>query len=273
MIMKNGSVYDTEEEVAARAVQRVIGGTWALADTGSEPGQVDVLFELDDGRRVALEVTSEGAADLREARNAMEKRTARGEFAGPSLSHQWHVSLPTTTSVSSLQPALEEALRAFEAEGLEVIDAGSASRGDPAGRRLARLHVHSAIRWDPSPPSGRPKILLGSSWSVIGTPTSLPEALERVLARTDNQDKLAATDAEERHLYLLLNDHAAASGLRGIWPLPKCPHDPRSVIDRLWIFAPWASSAFLHRVEPGTDHWEHFVMATGEAAPAPAFVG
>jgi tRNA threonylcarbamoyladenosine modification (KEOPS) complex Pcc1 subunit len=132
-------VFDTEEEVAARAVQRALGGTWELNDTGSAHGQFDVRFEFDDGRRVALEVTSEGASDLRAARNAMNKRTDHGEFAGASLSHQWHVSLPTTTAVSSLQPQLEEALRAFETEGLEVVDAGRAYTGDPASRRLARL--------------------------------------------------------------------------------------------------------------------------------------
>jgi len=252
-----------DEEAAALAVQRVVGGTWQLNDTGREPRLVDLLHDLDDRRRVAVEVTSEGSSDLRAARSAMTERAERGEFTGASLSHQWLVSLPTTTLVSSLQPGLEEALQVAEAEGLEVVSAIRQPRDRP-GRMLARLGVASAVRWDPSPPSGRPKILLGSSFDVIGTTMSRPEALERVLARTDNQDKLAAADADERHLYLNLNDHAAASGLRGIWPLPTCPHDPRGVIDRIWIFAPWASSEVLHRVMPGTDRWEHFAMETGE---------
>jgi hypothetical protein len=72
---------------------------------------------------------------------------------------------------------------------------------------------------------------------VIGKDTSLPGALSRVLARTDNQAKLSAAEADERHLFIQMNDHAAASGLRGIWALPRCPTDPRGVIDSLWIFA------------------------------------
>jgi hypothetical protein len=60
---------------------------------------------------------------------------------------------------------------------------------------------------------------------------------------------------------------AAASGLRGVWPLPRCPKDPEDVIDAIWLVAPWASSAYLHRVVPGTDAWEHFLMATGEPVP------
>lgn len=98
---------------------------------------------------------------------------------------------------------------------------------------------------------------------MIGKLESLPDALARVLARTDNQDKLAAVDADARHLYLLLRDHAAASGLMGIWPLRECPPDPRGVLDALWVFAP-SASGFLHRVVPGTNDWEHYVMATGE---------
>ena len=53
-----------DEEAAALAVQRVVGGTWQLNDTGREPRLVDLLHDLDDRRRVAVEVTSEGSSDL-----------------------------------------------------------------------------------------------------------------------------------------------------------------------------------------------------------------
>ena len=86
----------------------------------------------------------------------------------------------------------------------------------------------------------------------------------------DNQTKLAAADVDARHLYVLIDDHAAGAALRGMWPpLPQCPPDPWGVIDMLWVFATWAST-FLHRVVPGTDQWEHFVMATGEPVPESA---
>ena len=66
--------------------------------------------------------------------------------------------------------------------------------GDPTARRLARLGVESALLWNDAPPSGESRIILGSSFSVIGKHTSLPEALKRVLARTDNQDETASGD-------------------------------------------------------------------------------
>lgn len=265
-----------EEEAAARAVQRVIGGTWELEDTGAEPGKFDVLHTLASGDRIALEVTSEGTYDQRKTHRAIQRRTDDGDFAGASLSCQWHVHVPTTLRISTLRARdLEEALRGIEAQGLVSVSAVGAhtSYGDRASRSLARLGVESAVLWNPSPPSGVPKILLSQSFSVIGEHTSLPDALRRVLARTDNQDKLAAAEADARHLYVFMHDRAAANGLRGIWPLPACPPDPRGVVDMIWVFAPWASSAYLHRVVPGSDQWKRFVTATGEPAPESALSG
>jgi hypothetical protein len=262
-----------DEVAAAEAVKRVLGGTWQPNDDGSEPSQVDVLLDLEDGRRVALEVTSEGDYDVHKARSAINKRANRGEFAGKSLSCMWYVSVSVDRRISDLSlPELEDALREFEVEGLQIVSSRGAHPlfGDPPARNLARLGADSALLWNEAPPSGEPRIILGPSFSVIGTHTSLPEALKRVLARTDNQDKLRAVDADERHLFIHVNDHAAASGLRGVWALPQCPPDPRGVIDSVWIFAPWASSMYLHRVVPGTDLWTHFVMATGEPAPESA---
>lgn len=274
--MRNSRRTHDEEEAAAQAVQRVIGGAWVVTDTGARPRQVDVIIDLEDGRRVALEVTSKGDYAVREASHAIRKRDDRGELAGESLTCQWHVSVSTQMRISTLPlPQLEATLRDFEAEGLESVSSRGvrphySDPGDPAARSLARLGVESAVRWNESPLPGEPRILLGSSFSVIGEHTSLPGALKRVLERTDNQDKLAAAEADERHLYVLMDDRAAAGGLRGIWPLPQCPPDPRGVIDMIWVFAPWASSAYLHRVVPGTDRWEHFVMATGHPVPVSA---
>jgi hypothetical protein len=262
-----------QEKAAAQAVQRVLGGTSELNDTGAEPRQFDVLHELDDGLRVAVEVTSSGVYDNRKAKSAIRKRARNGDLAGESLAYLWHVTVSKEKQISTLRLSeLDQTLRDFEAQGLESVSSRGAHPhyGDLASRALAQLGVESAVLWNRSPPSGEPKILLGTSWSVIGGPESLPDALGRVLACTDNQDKLAAADADERHLYVRMEDQAAASGLRGLWPLPHCPPDPRGVIDVIWVFAPWASSALLHRVVPGTDRWQHFVMSTGDPVPESA---
>jgi hypothetical protein len=197
-----------QEEAAAQAVRRVVGGTWELNDTGAEPNQVDVLFELENGQRLALEVTSEGPYDVPKARSAMKARTDAGDFAGASLSYQWLVHIDTKTRVSTLEEAaIEAALLDFERQGLEAVSSrGASPYGDPAAFTLARLRVESVVLWDPNPPNDVPKIVLASSFSVIGGNASLPEALQRVLARTDNQDKLAAAEADQRHLYIRIDD-------------------------------------------------------------------
>jgi hypothetical protein len=51
--------------------------------------------------------------------------------------------------------------------------------------------------------------------------------------------------------------------------MPQRPADPCDVIDMIWTSALSASTGLLHRVTPGTDDWEHFVMATGEPAAEP----
>lgn len=259
-----------EEHAAAQAVRRILGGTWDPHDTGVRDSMFDVLLTLDDGRRIALEVTSEGNYDPRKSRHAIDKRTARGDFDGASLDYMWHVDLPTTARIAKLAAAeLEATLRDFERQGLEYVHTRGNDPwfGDPSARALLKLGVDAAIRWNVDPPAGEPKILVSVSWSVVAGPEALPSALARVLARGDNQQKLAAADVDERHLYVLLNDWGAAAALRPIWTIPACPPDPDSVLDAIWVYAPSESSAYVHRVTPGDDEWRHYVMATGEQVP------
>lgn len=257
-----------EEYSAAQGLKRVLGGTWDPHDTGVRDAMFDVLHTLDDGRRIALEVTSEGNYDSRKSRSAIEKRTAQGDLDGASLRYMWHVDVPTTASIAKLATVeLEATLRDFEQQGLEYVHTRGAHPwyGDPSSRALLSLGVDAAIRWNVDPPAGEPKIIVSVSWSVVGGPEALPAALARVLAREDNAKKLAAAGVDERHLYVRLDDWGAAAALRPYWPIPACPPDSHGVVDVVWVYAPTASStAFLHRVVPGAAEWQHFVMATGE---------
>lgn len=260
-----------EEHAAAQAIQRVLGGTWEPHDTGAEDSMFDVLLTLDDGLRVALEVTSEGEYDFRQSRDAIDKRAAKGHLDGASLRYMWTVSVATTTKIKALAIAeLEATLRDFETQGLDHVFTRGANPwvGDPNARALLSLGVETAIRWNTDPPNDEPKIIVSAGKSVVAGPEALPKALARVLDRGDNQQKLAAADVDERHLYVLLHDWGAAAALRPYWTIPACPLDPHGVVDVVWVYAPTASStAFLHRVMPGAHEWEHYVMATGEQVP------
>ena len=179
----------------------------------------DVLHTLDDGRRLALEVTSEGEYDFRQSRRAIDKRAARGDFDGASLNCMWSVSVATTTRITKLATVeLEATLRDFEAQGLRYVHTRGTHPwfGDPAARALLSLGVDAAIRWNENPPAGEPKILVSVGKSVVAGPEALPNALTRLLKRGDNQKKLAVAGVDERHLYVLLDDWGAAAALRPV---------------------------------------------------------
>ena len=260
-----------EEYAAAQAVQRVLGGTWDPHDVGGKPGLFDVLHVLDDKRRIALEVTSEGNYDSRKSRNAIDKRTANGDFDGATLRCMWNVTVRTTATIAELDAVeLEATLRDFEAQDLAYVHTRGAHPwfGDLAARALLRLGVDHAVRMTTTPPSDEPKITFTVAWDVVAGPEALPSALARVFARGDNQRKLdVAADVDERHLYVLLNDRGASAALYPVWTIPACPPDPEAVVDTLWVYAPLTSSAFLHRVTPGAAEWQHYVLATGESVP------
>ncbi len=88
--------------------------------------------------------------------------------------------------------------------------------GDPDAGNLALLSIEAALLWNPTPPSGEPRILISQSYTVVGKHASLPEALRDVLSRNDNQGKLAAVEADARHLFVHVHDKAAADGLRDL---------------------------------------------------------
>ena len=81
------------------------------------------MFALEDGRIVALEVTSRaGAADLRDAKTLVRKRADAGAFAGDSLAHLWRVTPPAGTRISKLdKPDIEATLRDCETLGLTAV--------------------------------------------------------------------------------------------------------------------------------------------------------
>jgi len=260
-----------EELAAAQAVQRVLGGTWRQHDTGMHDGMFDVLHTLADKRRVALEVTSEGTYDTRKSRDAISKRTAKGDFDGPTLSCMWNVTVYTNATIAKLDAVeLEATLRDFEAQDIPFVHTRGAHPwyGDPAARALLRLGVDSTILMTTDPPSDEPKIVFTVAFDVVAGPEALPNALSRVLERGDNQRKLdVADDVDERHLYVRLHDRGASAALYPVWTIPPCPSDPDGVVDTVWVYAPLTSPAYLHRVTPGTADWQHYVVATGELVP------
>jgi hypothetical protein len=262
---------NSEEEAAAGIVVRALGGRYEITDDGSESGQHDVRLTTGDGRVIALEVTSYGGDSWKRTSARIQKEKDGGALAGESLRSQWWIVLPTGTGIRDLQPRLEELLARLEAEGAD--SATSDYDGDDPvlseiAAGLAGLRVNSVNVWIAAAPDDQPRLLISQSERRIGTAGSLPGAIAAVFEKRDNQEKLARAEADERHLYVFMDDGGAGAVLEGMWPLPAAPSDPEGVIDALWVYSPSVSS-YVFVTEAGTSDWRRLVASTGEdATPA-----
>jgi hypothetical protein len=71
---------NSAEEAAAKHVTAILGGEYAIHDTGDEPGQYDVDITTPDGVSIAMEVTSFGGGDWRQTSDRVRRQLAAGAF-------------------------------------------------------------------------------------------------------------------------------------------------------------------------------------------------
>jgi hypothetical protein len=255
------------ETAAAQHVVAVVGGEYDIHDTGSEAGQYDVDIKSGEGVSIALEATSFGGDDWKQTGARVRKQLASGAFAGDGLERQWLVVFPSGIGVRELEAPVTEVLLRLEREGKD--GATNSYGGDDATLRevaeaLRAIRVNSVFVFDHEPPANEPRIFPAQSERSVGGAGALPAALTALFQKRDNQEKLARSKADERHLYVFMEDGGASAVLEGMWPLPASPEDPAGVIDTLWVYCPSASSYLLFRNRPGTDEWERFNTVTGE---------
>jgi hypothetical protein len=202
----------------------VLGGEFEIHDTGTEPGQYDVEIKTRLGVAVALEVTSFGGDDWKRTAARVRKQVERGNFTGKGLHHQWWVIFPPGIGLREIEEPLTEVLLRLEHEGKGW--ATKRYQGDDTtltevAEILSGLPVNSVSVFDPDPSPHEPRILLSQSDSSIGSAGALPAALAAVFQKGDNQQKLAGAQADERHLYVFMEDNGASAVLEGAWPLPE----------------------------------------------------
>lgn len=261
------SARDNEAEVAAaRHVTTVIGGSYEINDTGSEPGQYDAKLTTTGGRVVAMEVTSFGGDRWKQTRARIAKERGKGRHAGADLANRWLVVVVSGGDIRELE-GIDELLGRLEAAGVTSFSRrydGEDSELGEIAEALGKLDVNSANVWGTAPEADddEPRVLVVQSERVIGTMGSLAAAVTAVFSKSDNQTKLKNAKADERHLYVFMEDGGASAVLQGAWPFDECPPDPQGVIDTLWIYSP-SMSAYIFRVQPGTAEWQRFVAATG----------
>lgn len=223
-----------------------------------------------DERVIALEVTSFGGDDWQRTDARIKAAASKGTADLP-LNTVWSVVVHSGAGIRDLQPRLTEVLNRLEEEG--KLNAGAGYDGEDrllrdASSLLADLGVSSAAVLNRAPNANEPKIVFSQVKRWVGTAETLPLALEAVFEKRDNQAKLAAAVADERHLFVWMEDEAAAARFQTAAPLRQCPRDPVGVVDVLWVSSLFMPG-YVCRVTPGMADWNRFLAATGEQAPPP----
>lgn len=241
------------EAIAKQIVERVMGIQLAHADTH---GGVDYL-SLDC--TVALEVTAVTDGEKKGARDALSRSAAKGSRT--TLQGCWLVFAADNqpgmkTFVQRVQPAIAE----LEFAGQTYFDDQPASAHVDDNGELSNIYrplldagVERAI-YKPHPK--RPEdpdhvhrlwVSTGSGGSVSGSDESFDRLMEELNQKTDNPTKLRASAAEQRHLFVWLNDDTWYNIARPLsreappswadegWGLPTTDPQLDPAITHLWV--------------------------------------
>jgi hypothetical protein len=240
------------EAAAKQIVERVLGIQLEHADTH---GGVDYMST--DGI-VALEVTAVTDGEKQGARAALSRSEAKG--SPTRLQGCWLVfASDTQTRMKTFVQRVQPAIAALEFAGETVFDDQHAAvhvieRGDfshiyrPLLEAGVERATHVPHRNRPEDPDHVHRILpsTGSGGSVSGSDESLDRLMNVLNEKSDNPAKLRASGAEQRHLFVWLNDDTSYNIARPLsreapswadegWGLPTIepPLDP--AITQLWV--------------------------------------
>lgn len=241
------------EAIAKQIVERVMGIQLEHADTH---GGVDYIST--DGT-AALEVTAVTDGEKQGARDALSRSAAKGSPT-TRLQGCWIVFAADTQSrmktfVQRVQPAIAELELAggtyFDDQpaAAHVIERGELSH---IYRPLLDSGVERAVyaphrnRQDDPDHVHRLWVSTGSGGSVSGSDESLDRLMEELNKKTDNPTKLRASAAQQRHLFVWLNDDTWYNIARPLsreapswadegWGLPTTEPQLDPVITHLWV--------------------------------------
>jgi hypothetical protein len=236
---------DPTEIEAADLVLGVLRGHRVSLDTKHGPdGMPDFLLTLDDGRRVALEVTRYADRGLL----SMSKAAHGKCWPAPALANDWQVGLDIprdgeVTNVKGLAKAVIPLLDALERLGVtnaiyptewpvSLRTSGAAGKIARITRQLAQLHVFVVRDWRSR--QGDASELVFTIHGGVSPDITEVNQLALTEARA-NRAKLAAADADERHLFVWVDgSRAAAEFAMFMGELPSEGMSLPSGVDAVW---------------------------------------
>lgn len=198
------------ERDAARVVARLTGARTILQDDGSHDRMPDIRVEYSDGRLAYVEVWTDvdpGYAAVY-SRLMRPKNELPLKLAEPASSRIWWVIVSGSTNVDRLEAEVGVILTRLERKGVTFERVGELASYDVpeveqllshgvvrVSSRLAPADEQGTVLLLPHGISGRPSI----TWEPVLKWIAQATASERL---KDVRRKLAATGAEERHLFL-----------------------------------------------------------------------
>lgn len=241
-----------EERFAGEVLRQVLRARVTEWDTNAQPGMVDALFELPDGRLGALEVTTLGDEAELKAENLGRKLHGM-IIAGARLCWVLMANakvIPSKADLEVARASLTSLILRCEAEGVS----------DPRSLRFAENQEHPGYAWwwrvgqptlfgiDCSRP-GAVDVLpdIGSGGAVPSTMNGFVEwadaALEAPLLRS-KLEKLERSGRPERHLFVRLHDSADVPfaieyALSFTTMVPEDGLTPPSPLEGFWICPRW----------------------------------
>jgi hypothetical protein len=231
-----------EEWEAKWVVSEVLSGVPTRRDPPGHDYDIKV-----GSRSIALEVTKSAPAE-RNALNAAIHRLHQREQ--DLTSRRWQVAIPDARPGfrgPSLQAIFDNApalLHALESYGVEAFGAGHENEHPPFdAQEPIRKLLELGLLWGQSVPlflpTDRPQFLVGTrSRDGFLDPNDVNTCVEICAARKAGQ-LLAATEADERHLFVVVEstDYGAFAALTVGLSLPGNPPNLPQGINTVWVAA------------------------------------
>ncbi len=251
-----GRALKAEEVAAGEIVAGHVGGEAKPRDVpGAPDASHDVDIKLLDGRRIALEVTSAADPELRSMRVAAYEKV----WNAPSLSANWWVSFAggSQVQIKAMMRGLEANLRILEEHGVTGVGTFSSAQGADtsdavaeATRQILGGRITGAGSLGAPAPGESARMLLSSHRGF----TAGGHEVNAVVADAAeaNVKKLLAADADERHLFVWIDEDAAELEI-GTQPPPAAVPTLAGGIDVVWAAkraAPGALFERLWRLQP-----------------------
>jgi hypothetical protein len=257
----------SEERWAQACIQRALSDAMVEQhDDGSRSSMYDLKITYPDGLIGAVEVTAAAAAEQIELWKLVGGRGKR--WIESSLAGGWLVRILPSTRARVLHKQLPGLLRELEQGGVSVVR-GNRDSADRFTASAGELRIVEARQGPTAYPGSiyvmidQPLEQMGGFLPATGDPlaTWLGEWLVG-FSRQDNVHKLAASGADERHIFVLVPGFTQAPFvvthllIDASAPLPTVPPALPSGITHVWAMSMWDSGDGF-RWSPGNG-WERF---------------